>query len=94
MDTVTIHGAAWRYSDIAEEVEWCRNRSWVRARYDSAADHSHCQICWWTLGRSENMDVGEGYLNRGKIDLWLCTECHDQFVAQQRAAGDSRGARA
>jgi hypothetical protein len=29
MDIVKIHGTAWRYADVAEEVEWCRNRIWI-----------------------------------------------------------------
>lgn len=81
MKPVTIHGADWCYSDIAEEVEWCRSRSWVRATYDSVTDHSHCQICWWKLYRSDNVKIGEGYRSAGKVDLWLCAECHEQFIA-------------
>ena len=94
METVRIHGAEWRYSDIAEEVEWCRLRAWTPATYDSVADHSHCQICWWTMARSNDKAVGEGYVSRGKVDLGVCSECHDQFIAQQGAAGDVRNARA
>ncbi len=90
MDIVKIHGTEWRYADVAEEIEWCRNRTWIQATYDRPDDHSHCQICWWTLARSDARDTGEGYVSEGKLNVWLCTECYEQFIAQQALAADAR----
>jgi hypothetical protein len=81
MDTVEIHGDTWRYADIQEDVEWCRTREWKPAKYRTSGEHSHCQVCWWSLRVSDDPDVAEGYVSSGKVSLWLCSECFAQFVA-------------
>ena len=91
-DTVTIHGDEWKWSDIRDEVEWCRTRTWERkhwaAREQAQATarispHNHCRICWWTLADSSDPAVNIGY-HAGR-DIWLCSECYDKFIAVPNA---------
>ena len=87
-DTVTIHGDRWKWSDIQDEVGWCRTQTWERKRWtgrelrpadNGISPHDHCRICWWTLAESSDPAVSTGY-HAGR-DIWLCTECYDKFIA-------------
>ena len=86
--TVVIHGDAWKWRDIEEDVAWCRTMQWERRQWcpsdnarerDGMSAHDHCQICWWTLADSEDPAVSVGY-HSGE-QLWICTECHEKFIA-------------
>ena len=35
--TVTIHGYEWELADIQEEIDWCRQRPWVKQRWTPTA---------------------------------------------------------
>jgi hypothetical protein len=88
-ETVTIHGAGWQLAQIAEEVTWCQEQSWTLARYTKPDDHAHCAICWWTIGVSDDDDVGLAYTT-GRIQ-WLCRECFGKFIQPgltSRSTGD------
>ena len=87
-DTVMIHGDSWKWSDIRDEVEWCRTQTWERTPWmgrelrpadNGISPHDHCQICWWTRADSTDPAVGVGY--HAERDVWLCTECYEKFIA-------------
>lgn len=50
--------------------------------------HDHCEICWWSLYKSDDPAHGQGYTTDGHI--WICSECHGLFI-QERAvsSGDT-----
>lgn len=88
-ETFTIHGDEWKWKDICDEVEWCRTLTWeckhwaAAQRAHTTNTHDHCRICWWTLGDSPESAVGIGY-HAGR-DIWLCSECYEQFIAVPNA---------
>lgn len=41
-------------------------------------DHGHCEICWWSLFRSEDPERGVGDTDG---DRWLFAQCYTRFVA-------------
>ncbi len=81
---VIIHGDEWQQDHIAEPVQWAKTKVWVKEAWSSDAEgweHDHCQICWWSLHKSEHAEHGVGYHNHDN-DNWVCTECHDQFISK------------
>ncbi len=42
--------------------------------------HDHCMICWWSLRESDEPEHGEDFTTDGRS--WICSECHEQFVAK------------
>ena len=76
----------WRRSPAlvhrrGSRVSQYRGQAFDPAKIDLVPDgwtHDHCAICYWTLGESEDPDVGVGYTD-GDGD-WVCLECHSQFL--------------
>lgn len=79
---VIIHGDVWKKEDVEESIEWAKTKVWKKEVWSSHSenwDHDHCQICWWKLQKSEDLEHRQGYHNL-ENDNWVCTECYDQFV--------------
>ena len=81
-DSVVIHGDTWQLADIAEDVAWRKEQPWQPSPYTKTGDHHHCSVCWWTLEVSDDPAVGQGYVTGANHQIWLCSECHDKFVAK------------
>jgi Zn-finger protein len=77
-EDVEMHGTAWKFKDIEDNVEWSKQQTWQLKQYDNHKDHEHCLICYWTIGVSDSPETGEGYFYGGST--WLCLECYEKFV--------------
>jgi len=43
--------------------------------------HDHCEICTWELHASDDPEHGIGYSH--DVD-WICSECYELFIANQK----------
>ncbi|GHC10564.1 hypothetical protein GCM10007047_29930 [Cerasicoccus arenae] len=77
---IRIHGNDWHAHDISENVNWCKAHNWKFIRYAKEDDHDHCLICYWTIHKSDDPEVGEAYFYGGST--WLCSECYGQFIKE------------
>ena len=50
---------------------------------DDGWTHDHCEICWWSLSESDDVEHGEGYTTDGRS--WICSECFKMFVREDDA---------
>jgi len=75
---IEIHGDKWKLKDIQEELDWCKNQKWELKTYTKKDDHEHCRICFWTIGISDDPEIGQAYWNQG--NHWLCQECYKKFI--------------
>jgi hypothetical protein len=88
---ITVHDAEIDREYLEANVAECLGADWQRARWTAAAatpvhsasgdspqDHSHCQICWWTLSDSADPAQSVGYTDG---ERWICSECYDRFIA-------------
>lgn len=79
MSKALIHGQAWDYADIAKDVAWCKEQNWQYQQYVIEDDHDHCEICYWTIFLSEDVESGFAYQSN---NCWVCQECYDNFISK------------
>jgi len=77
--TILIHGQVWERQDLIEEIKWCAAQNWELRMFVTADEHAHCRICWWSIGVSEDPEVGMGPCIGGTT--WICKECYRHFVS-------------
>jgi len=80
-EIIKIHGDDWKLSDVQEDIDWCVSQQWTLQKYAKTGDHAHCSVCWWTIGVSEDPDMGEAYWTQS--NHWLCKECHSKFIKKE-----------
>ncbi len=84
----------WRARDVLVERSTGKPMFYSGGDYDSEVfelrargwSHDACAICNWALFESDTPAHGVGYTN-GRD--WICSECHDRFIAPKTPTRDN-----
>ena len=80
---ITLHGEKWKFADIQEDIDWCRQHSWKRKRWQATSALIHKK------GGRISQYVGQKF-DPDKVDLVEDGWTHDHCVICWHTLFDSK----
>jgi len=79
------HQQQWGRRDELSQKHGGTSSPYVGQSYDSTKvdlvrggwTHDHCEICWWKLFETQDIEHSVGYSNGHG---WICRECFERFI--------------